>query len=89
MFLVNDNIFWGGLRFGTDSAQNVLGMYGSTTTCYADQNFVITKNSIYDTNSYQHIGDVEGTVYMAVTANQCLIAVFQYHPGNVVVAIPY
>lgn len=89
MFFVNDNIFWGGFRFGADSAENIIGEYGGSSTYHADENFVITAKGIYETDTYQYLGDIESSVHMAVTNNKCLVAVYNRYPGNVVVALPY
>lgn len=89
MFFVNDNIFWGGFRFGADSAENIIGEYGGSSTHHADENFVITAKGIYETDTYQYLGDIESSVHMAVTNNKCLVAVYNHYPGNVVVALPY
>ena len=89
MFYVNDNIFWGGFRFGSDSAKNIIGEYGGSSTHYADESFVITANGIYETDTYQYLGDTQSSIHMAVAENKCLIAVYQHNPGNVVVAVPY
>jgi hypothetical protein len=89
MYLVNDNVFWGGFRFASDNAGNVVGEYGGDTTYYADENFVITASGIYGTDSYAYMGDTQNSDFLVVTSNKCLVAVFKNSSSNVVVAIPY
>lgn len=89
MFLVNGNVFWGGFRLDSENAKNIVGEYGGNNTYYADKNFVITGNGIYDTETYGYLGDTQSSEYMCVTSNKCLVAVFRHSPGNVVVAVPY
>ena len=89
LFYVGNNVFWGGFRFGADSAENIIGSYSGNSIYYADQNFVITVKGIYDTESYQYLGTVEHATHMAVTENQTLITVFSHYPGKVVVVVPY
>lgn len=89
MFLVNDNVFWGGMRFGADNAENIIGEYGGTSTYYADEDFVITATGIYETDSYQYVAKMDSAIHMSVTSNKCLVAVYSHNPGKVVVAVPY
>lgn len=90
MFLVNANVFWGGFRFASDNAGNVIGEYTGSYygTYYADENYVATRNGIYNTETYEYLGNIQTARYMAITANKCLIAVLT-SPTSVVIAIPY
>lgn len=89
MYLVGNNVFWGGFRLAADDAEEVIGEYTGNATYYADENFVITAKGIYDTDTYQKLGEIDTAIYMAVTKNKSLVAVFSYSPTKVVVIVPY
>ena len=88
MFLVDNNVFWGGFRLGADSAENVIGDYSGESTYFADKNFVITRNGIFDTKTYEFITSIDDALYASVTANESLVTVFKHYPGDVVVVLP-
>ncbi len=89
MYFVNDNVFWGGFRFGADSAENVIGEYSGYSFYHADENFVVTPKGVFDTNTYMFLSDLENMSYVFVTKNKALVAVFRINPANIVVIVPY
>lgn len=89
MYFVNDNVFWGGFRFGADSAENLIGEYSGYSFYHADENFVVTPKGVFDTNTYMLLSDLENMSYVFVTKNMALVAVFHINPANIVVIVPY
>lgn len=88
MFLVDNNVFWGGFRLSADNAENIIGEYSGESTYFADKNFVITRNGIFDTKTYEFITSIDNALYASVTANESLVTVFSHYPGDVVVVLP-
>lgn len=89
MYFVNDNVFWGGFRFGADSAENLIGEYSGYSFYHADENFVVTPKGVFDTNTYMLLSDLENMSYVFVTKNMALVAVFHINPADIVVIVPY
>ncbi|MGI6279981.1 MAG: hypothetical protein ACOYJS_05420 [Acutalibacteraceae bacterium] len=92
MFLVGNSLFWAERSFDAGNASKITYEYGVNNygnLCFANKDFVITANGIFDTETGEFGVNLQHAEYLAVSENNSLIVVFDDHPVKALICVPF
>ncbi|MGI6279982.1 MAG: YncE family protein [Acutalibacteraceae bacterium] len=91
LFLVGDSVIWADRRFDAGNAANLIGRYGLSSfggLYFANDDFVIASERIYDTETYEPIMAFERLEYLMISEDGSLVIVYSHYPDKVILTYP-